>query len=62
MKIYDDIFVLGTLARIQRAFSQIRELSKRVAILEISQSWLKHGWTLVIAVWICVVRLALVKP
>ena len=62
MQIYEDVFAFRTFGRIQGVLSQMLELSKRLTKLEISQSWLKGGWTLVIAVWICVVLLALVKP
>ena len=62
MKIYDDIFVLRTFRHVQRVLSQTRELSKCVSKLAISQSLLYSGRNLLIAVWICAVRLALVKP
>ncbi len=60
MEILDEI--LMTLGRIEGELIEIRKLSERVAKLEISMSWLKGGWALLVPVWIYLIRLALVKP
>ena len=60
MEIFDQI--LMTLGRIEGELIEIRKLSERVTKLEISMSWLKGGWALLVAVWIYLIRLALVKP
>jgi len=50
--------ILRALERIEGEFIEIRKLSERVTQPEVSQTWLKGGWALLVAVWILLLRLA----
>ena len=53
--------ILRTLGRIEGELVEIRRLSERVRKLEIWQSWLRGGWTALIAVYLYLCREAWVK-
>ena len=54
-----DIEILRALGRIEGELVEIRKLSERVTKLEIWQSWLRGGWAVLAAIYLC--RLAFAK-
>jgi len=59
MEAYEEI--LRALGRIEGELVEIRKLSERVRKLEVLQSWLKGGWTVLAAGWIYLWRGAIEK-
>jgi hypothetical protein len=59
MKIFTQI--LRAFGRIARTLIESRELSDRATTIQ-NSLWLKAGWTVLMTVWIILIRLALVKP
>jgi len=57
MNRYDEIFI--ALGRIEGQLIEIQKLSERVRKLEILQSWLKGGWTVLAGAWLYVSRQAM---
>ena len=51
--------ILRALGRIEGELVEIRKLSERVTKLEIWQSWLRGGWAVLAAIYLC--RLAFAK-
>ncbi len=54
--------ILRALGRIEGELVEIRKLSERVTTLEITLSWLKGGWAVLVAAFVYLFRIALGRP